>query len=301
MTSLPHPISNVSSIREVAHMKGWSGDGAIYLETQSVEHVFQPPDNIRVCALAEHTLAFVKNAGARRVGQFAGQRYEGAYEANHFFLLPAGTPAAIAWEGRNEAILVSIAPEAFWRVAEQAECINATSLRIKPIVHRRDHQLTRLVHSILHEIQTSDGLGSRLWSESLLTTLNIHLLRHYCTHCNQVKPRKRGLAPCKLRGVLYYINTNLADKDLSLAALSNTAGLSLSYFCHQFKRSTGFTPYQYIIRRRIERAKRLLKQGELPIAVIALECGFSNQSHFYGAFCRIVGTTPKRYRHGGKD
>ncbi len=57
------------------------------------------------------------------------------------------------------------------------------------------------------------------------------------------------------------------------------------------------TPHQYVIRRRIERAKQLLKQSDLRIVDIALACGFANQSHFSRHFRRIVGISPKEFRH----
>ena len=288
-------FSNVSCIREVAHLKRWQSDGAIYLDLQSVEHVVQPPDNIELCALTEHTLVLVRSAGDRRVSQFAGQKYEGAHEANYFFLLPAGTPAELAWASQSEALLFSIAPKVLCQIAEQTECADRNSLQLKPLVHHQDDQITRFAQCLLDEIRT-EGPGRRLCSESLMTILNIHLLRHYCYFKGQPEIYRGGLAPYKLQQVLGYINANLVDGDLSLATLSRLAGLSNCYFARQFKQATGQAPRQYIIHQRIDKAKTLLSQRDLSIAQIAIECGFSSQSHFYGAFQKVMGTTPKRYR-----
>ena len=63
-----------------------------------------------------------------------------------------------------------------------------------------------------------------------------------------------------------------------------------------FKRSTGLPPHQYVIRERTEKAKALLFKTDLPISVVARDCGFSDQAHLTRHFKRAVGTTPARFR-----
>jgi AraC family transcriptional regulator len=103
------------------------------------------------------------------------------------------------------------------------------------------------------------------------------------------------LSERRLRRVVDFIETNL-DRDPSLAELAAVSGLSPVYFARQFRRSTGLAPHQYLLRARIERAKRLLSLGELPIAGIALDCGFCHQEHLTRAFRKFCGTTPAAYR-----
>ena len=71
--------------------------------------------------------------------------------------------------------------------------------------------------------------------------------------------------------------------------------MSRFYFCRLFKQSTGITPYQYLIKCRVDRAKVLLMQRKLSIADVALEVGFSNQSNFTKHFKRLVGVTPQKF------
>ena len=78
--------------------------------------------------------------------------------------------------------------------------------------------------------------------------------------------------------------------------MAQLAELSSYYFARQFKRSTGLSPHQYINQQRIEKAKRLLKQRKYSITQVAIECGFSNQSHFSRAFRKATDITPKRYQ-----
>src|SRR3546814_15453056 len=82
----------------------------------------------------------------------------------------------------------------------------------------------------------------------------------------------------------------------SLKDLSNLAAMSVTHFTRQFRAEMGMSPHQYVVRRRIERAKYLLGYTQEPIAQIAHGCGFSHQGHLSGMFRRHVGETPGRYR-----
>jgi AraC-like DNA-binding protein len=72
------------------------------------------------------------------------------------------------------------------------------------------------------------------------------------------------------------------------------------HFAREFKRLTGFAPHQYVLGRRVERARALLARGERSITEVALTVGFSSQSHLTTAFRRVYGTTPAAYRNQRK-
>ena len=104
-----------------------------------------------------------------------------------------------------------------------------------------------------------------------------------------------GLSARKLRQVLEFIGENY-DREIKLAELAQVAGMSNFHFAREFKRTTGTTPHQYLIRYRVERAKSLLARDDLPLTEVGLRSGFSHQSHFTRLFRRITGTTPHSYR-----
>jgi AraC family transcriptional regulator len=86
------------------------------------------------------------------------------------------------------------------------------------------------------------------------------------------------------------------DGDIHLADLAGECGLSVSHFTRAFRKSFGMSPYRWLLERRIDRAKSLLATGDLPLADIALQAGFSDQTTFTRAFGRIVGDSPARWR-----
>lgn len=104
-----------------------------------------------------------------------------------------------------------------------------------------------------------------------------------------------NLTHTQLQQVLEYINTHL-DRDLSLADIAKVINVSPTYFASLFKREMEIPPHQYVIQQRVERAKLMLSKTDLAIADIALQVGFSSQSHLTQQFKRLTGMTPKQVR-----
>jgi len=155
-----------------------------------------------------------------------------------------------------------------------------------------DGIIANRMRSLQTELDHPGRMG-RLYVESLSNEIAVRIVR---SHAGAPKPARGGLAPRRLRMVQDYIEANL-ESEISLADLATISGLSSTYFCRAFCKSVGLPSHQYVIHRRVERAKALLAERELPICEIALAVGFSNQSHLTTHFRRIVGTTPWRFRH----
>ena len=140
-----------------------------------------------------------------------------------------------------------------------------------------------------------EGAGGRLYVESLATALAIHLLRNYCAAFPHRERHKGGLPPAQLRRVVDYINAHLSD-DLGLIELAAVTGLSPHHFGEAFKAATGTSPHRYVIERRVDRARELLRKREHSISEVAYDVGFSSQSHLTFNFRRLTGLTPGRFR-----
>ena len=78
--------------------------------------------------------------------------------------------------------------------------------------------------------------------------------------------------------------------------LSTIANLSIYHFAREFKRSTGVTPHNYLLRKRVERAKDMLARTDYSLTEVALAAGFSDQSHLSRHFRQMVGSTPRNFR-----
>jgi AraC-like DNA-binding protein len=106
--------------------------------------------------------------------------------------------------------------------------------------------------------------------------------------------RTGAFHPAARQRVLERIERDL-EKPLTLADLADEAGLGARQFCRAFRATTGTSPYQYVLGRRVERARCLIATGR-PLAEVALLCGFADQSQFTRVFTRHVGLSPAVYR-----
>lgn len=141
----------------------------------------------------------------------------------------------------------------------------------------------------------SKGMCDRLYTESMAMAISAHLLQFYSTRKPKVKSYSDGLPQARLRQVTEYINEHSAQNP-SLIKMAQIVQMSPYYFSRLFKKSTGLTPHQYLLKCRTERAKRLLKSSNLSIATIAAQVGFVDQSHLARHFKRLVGVSPSQFR-----
>jgi AraC family transcriptional regulator len=169
--------------------------------------------------------------------------------------------------------------------------LGAAASRFEFHVSLQDPLLSQLVTTLADE--TEGGFADRVLVESLGTALLIRLVGHFVEHLPL--PASKGLSPERLQRVRDYVEAHL-DDDLSLTVLADIACLSPYHFSRSFKQAAGVGPQRYVIERRVERAKRLLRQTHLPVALIAQEAGFADQSHLTQMFRREVGVTPGRFR-----
>lgn len=176
-----------------------------------------------------------------------------------------------------------------------AELLAVDQVELLPRVSLDDSLILQIALALKADLE-SRRPGGRLYAETLTNALAVLLLRNYSSHQPKSIHRSGGLSPIQLTSVISYIHTYL-DRDLSLEELAQVAQLSPYHFCRSFKQSTGFTPHQYLIRHRVERAKLLLKEGKMGISEVANAWGFTHQSHLNRHFKRLTGVTPKKFSH----
>jgi AraC family transcriptional regulator len=142
-----------------------------------------------------------------------------------------------------------------------------------------------------------NGLTDILYTEALATALSLHLIRTYANRQPLKIIQDVYTDRAELDETIDYIEQSL-DREITVQALAQRANLSISVLAHSFKKSMGISPYQYIIDRRLERAKQLLldRDANLPISTICQMCGFANASAFTTRFRQKHGISPAKYR-----
>lgn len=207
-------------------------------------------------------------------------------------LMPANQLIAASWENELEYLAIELDPALFM----QAALGNNFSPRIEFIKYFKDEDplVQHIALALLAEANSAEPAG-RLYAESLTQTLVLHLLRNYTDAGRTLEKFNGGLSGYKLRRVVEFIKQHL-DEDLTLAEIARAAGLSQFHFARAFRRTTGQTPQQYLMQQRIERAKQLLANSDLPLIEVSARAGFKNQSHFTTLFRKFTHLTPNAWR-----
>jgi AraC family transcriptional regulator len=208
-------------------------------------------------------------------------------------LMPAGYADSWREDDDNTSLYVSLTPQLLQRTARDID-IDPDRAQLDLRHQFRDQQLEHIALALDAE-RRAGYVNGNLYTDSLSTALAVHLLRRY-----PGEPRREheGLAPAQLRRIQDYIEDRLAEP-LSLDELAAVLGISSSHLKTQFRRATGLPVHQYVIRRRVERARGLLLRTDLPITDIAFEAGFAHQSHMARHVRRVLGVAPAELRKSG--
>lgn len=212
-------------------------------------------------------------------------------------ITPAGQPMSAYWEKTIDNLGLILDPEFVSRTAVENRF--SPQFEFFDSYDSRDSLIPNIGLALLANHDSATPVG-KFYTDSLIQTLILHLLKNYSTAKFTGENLKSGLSGYKLRLVQEYINENLSE-DLSLTEIAEAAGLSRFHFARAFRKTTGETPQQYLMRQRIERAKELLAKKDTPLIEISLQTGFKNQSHFTTLFRKYTKLTPKMWRETAKN
>ncbi len=157
-----------------------------------------------------------------------------------------------------------------------------------------DLVVAQITKSILPFLGRSGRL-SVLALDQFSLILGAHLIQQYGVLQKTERPSKGGLAPWQKCRAAELLREHL-DGRIRLTDVARECSLSVSHFARSFKATFGMAPHRWLIGRRIERAKELLRQTTTPIADIAIQSGFGDQAAFTRTFRQVMGISPGRWR-----
>lgn len=158
-----------------------------------------------------------------------------------------------------------------------------------------DPVLEHLCHAVRQTLDDPHDANCAPYIDHLLKAIVAYLLRNHPTREPDPCESNGKLSDKQLRQVSELIESRIGDR-LVLADIACHFGFSTDHFGRLFKNKTGLTLYQFVIRCRIDRARHLLSESDMPIAMIAQDCGFADQVHLTRAMRRQTGVTPAAYR-----
>jgi AraC family transcriptional regulator len=207
-------------------------------------------------------------------------------------VLPAGCGPAVRLTTPCEVTIYAFAPKVLKSVSEEVD--GPPHPELEYIAATRDTDLRALLELLDRELEAG-GQSGKLYSDGLAFAL---LARALALSGSRTRALSFGASPLDIRAqqrLFEFIEVNL-HRNLDLEELASQVGYSRGHFLKMFRAATGTSPHQYLVQRRVERAKALLNAGKSTLTEIAMTCGFSSQSHFSAEFRRRVGISPARYR-----
>jgi AraC family transcriptional regulator len=203
-----------------------------------------------------------------------------------------GKIPALESSGAIQFLLLEMAPTyVMWAAEELAQ---GEHVDFSPCRRFRDEQVRHIMLAMNHELLAGFPSG-RLFGEYMGLSFATSLLSKHYTTAPRAGGYRGGLSPAKLRLVKAFVNDNLSAS-LSLTDIAGVVQMGPCHFARAFKESTGLSPHQYVLRRRIDRAVEMLKDERSSLAGIAYDLGFSSQGHFTTVFRKFTGTQPGSYR-----
>lgn len=204
-------------------------------------------------------------------------------------IVPAGLPALWQMHDENDrAVLMSLPVTMLHTVAEE-NGFGARGVELRNRFMVRDRQLESIGWAMKSELEMGSPSGELYLDGLALSAASRLVAGHSSVTVDEM--RRGGLDGRRLKRTLEFVEAHLAQ-ELSLTRLAAVADMSVSHFRAGFRESVGVPVHQYVIERRVERAKSLLMREEQTIAGIALAAGFTHQSHLARHMQRSTGFSP---------
>lgn len=212
------------------------------------------------------------------------------FQSGDVTLVPCGQAARWSWDETFQNIHLSISHAFMRNIAGRVFDHDVREIGFIDQLKIDDRVIAFNLQTLLGELKEG-GAAEHLLVDAVATQTCVQILRSYSITA-LAKPGTAGrLSRAKAANLEDYIDANLASM-LSIQELSAVAEMSPYHFARCFKLHFGQTPHQFVVKRRLERANMLIKQGRMALKQISALCGFYDQSHMTRLFRSHFGVTP---------
>ncbi len=239
----------------------------------------------------DHLIVLVTRGSCNVEGLYRGNWSRAMYGPGSLGMTAPGEEVTLRWRGTtsHSTLQLHLPAEAILRCKEDLLMRGTSSPQMPNELSSDDPLLQQVILGVTARLREG---APEIYAESAAQFLTMHML---VRHAGRELPKAPVRDVLRMQRVCDYMHAHLGE-EVSLEDLAKVACLSRSHLIRLFKQAYGETPYQRLTRLRIERACRQLAMGGELVADIALDCGFTNQTHFAAAFRRLVGMSPRAYR-----
>jgi AraC family transcriptional regulator len=250
--------------------------GSTLLQRKSDDHQIDAPGSH-----ASALLAYTSRCGERR---------EVRVSDRHISFIPAGQAVDVQWASEAPLTTILVRP-AFLHAMAQANDLSRYEMTAQ--YASVDPFLWHMARSIEQQLRNGRAL-EKSYVESVAIVIGQHLLYNY-TETPFAAPPLGGLPRYKVRRAIDYIRAHYQE-EIGFKDIAGQLDMSPFHFARMFRQSTNESPHQFIMRCRIDAAKKLLIESDRSIADIAFDVGYKSQSYFTTRFALLAGMTPAAFR-----
>ena len=246
------------------------------------------PHSVALEPIRDHRIVIHLSPATRSFCLETGDQF--LRQAGDIDVIPCGALGGFVAETPYQSLQVRLAPSMLDHAASRARQLASARLTHHHML--RNDRIVLLGQALESDVKAGSPSGP-LFAENVGMALAVELLNL----ANDPPAQAIRLSNAQLQRVLAYIDSNL-DQSLTIDILSREAGVSSSHLRAWFKAAMGVTVHRYVLRRRVEHAQQLMLQGNRKLSEIALEAGFSHQSHLAKWMRRELGRSPSQLRRG---
>jgi len=237
-----------------------------------------------------HGIVINHNIAPTEVRFAGGPPIAGASVPGRLAVLPAGLAyRGVGWAPTRITVM-GLKPQV---LAAAVRTRSARPVELKPAYGVADSFIEEALGALARDVREGSPMGN-LYGDSIIAAVAAHRVRHHTAD-----PRIEHGDPMQDEGRRSRIRQHILDQlgsQLTLQDLSASLDLDLYSFNRWFKREFGVSAHRYVVHARVERAKHLLQRSTTSLAEVAIDCGFSSQSHMTSVFKRYVRLTPAAFR-----
>lgn len=268
---------------------GWSSLQSVILQEVPHHNVYEGTSQLWLSTAPKHPV--------RIAGTLQGRRESGSFAPNSVWLTYRHGPADTVVESPHEVHHCGIEGYVVEEVAASMFRGDPGHVELIPSFGVRDPAVTLLLANIRQAMSMPGAHAGRLYSDYLARALAAHVLNAYALRRNDLLPQGgSGRFDGAVAGAVVEYMREHMERDIGIRELASVGRCSPTHFARMFKATFACAPYRYLTRMRIERAKRLLVQSDLPVGQVGALCGFPDHAYFSSLFRRQVGMTPMAYR-----
>lgn len=289
MCSQKLTVEQYGKVNQTAHRSDFGGFGLT---------VDRTPQSSILVPESPRSFVIIDTAGTeQRLMSVGRATFDGMSPAGSVCLVPPHREISLSWTWKiptKKCLVLDFGQEAVEQAVPELRGMNRPLDGQMDLRFQRSAALPGLAALLEGESRPETRRGT-LFRDTAFRLFMLELHNHVLDHNDaphQVRHDRR------LRRAIDYIETHF-DTDLSLTDLCTASGMSASQLTTLFRSQLNTSPYSYVIERRLAKAVQLLERTEVPIAVVALDCGFADQSHMTRLFRARLNRTPASYRNKG--